>query len=149
MWPRRLKARLKSCSFLKVEFLKNIFVTLKKYPSPIVILLMNIMMQTAAGLGIVAVLSAGVLSGYQKGNVLGAATGSVRQANLHQLTLAVEMYCLDHGAYPPASTGRELVDILYREGYIKNHPVSPDDFCYKVLEKGDGYSLIVANQKSF
>ena len=63
------------------------------------------------------------------------------QANIHQIATVLEIYYLDHGNYPEAVSGEELVKTLYDENYIKTKLVNPEAFEYIQTQNGNDYSL--------
>ncbi len=67
----------------------------------------------------------------------------VNQANVHQLVTALEIYYLDHNAYPNVSTGTELIDTLQDERIIRNRPLDPEVFEYTVLRNGQDFDLTI------
>ncbi|MFZ1720591.1 MAG: type II secretion system protein GspG [Candidatus Moraniibacteriota bacterium] len=73
--------------------------------------------------------------------ILDAATDTANAANVRQLSTAIELYHLDHNAYPSARTGDQLVNTLYTEGYIENKPADASVFAYEKVSTGDAYSL--------
>jgi competence protein ComGC len=73
--------------------------------------------------------------------ILGAATDTANAASRQQLSMAIELYHLDHNAYPAVRTGDQLVNTLYTEGYIQNKPTDASAFAYERRESGDNYTL--------
>ncbi len=73
--------------------------------------------------------------------ILDAATDTANVANAHQLSTAIELYYLDHNAYPSARTGKQLVNILSAEGYIEGKPLDASVFAYEQKDAGNAYSL--------
>lgn len=67
----------------------------------------------------------------------------VDTANVTQLSTALELYRLDHGAYPDAADGSRLVAILEDDGYIRTRPHDPSVFRYVRLPDRDDYRLSV------
>lgn len=74
-------------------------------------------------------------------DILNQAKSAVNGANVHQLATALEIYYLDHEAYPNVSGGQALVDTLEQEGYIQNRPLDANVFAYAVKDGGENYSL--------
>jgi competence protein ComGC len=73
--------------------------------------------------------------------LLGAATDTANAANVRQLSTAIELYHLDHNAYPAVHTGDQLVNTLYTEGYIEGKPADASVFAYEQKDGGNAYSL--------
>ncbi len=68
--------------------------------------------------------------GARSSDILAAAHTSANQANLHQLSLALELYYADYQSYPEVSTGNELLATLYEKGYINRKPLRSEVFEY-------------------
>lgn len=75
------------------------------------------------------------------GDIINNAKTTVNSANVYQLSTALEMYYLDHNAYPPVQGGTALVDLLSAEDYIKNKPLDPSVFLYQPVSNGQNYQL--------
>lgn len=73
--------------------------------------------------------------------ILSAATDTANAANIRQFKTAIELYYLDHHAYPSARTGDQLVNILSTEGYIEGKPIDASVFAYEQRDGGQSYSL--------
>ncbi len=73
--------------------------------------------------------------------ILDAATTTANAASRQQLSTAIELYHLDHNAYPSARTGDQLVNTLYTEGYIQNKPTDASAFTYEQKDGGNNYTL--------
>lgn len=72
--------------------------------------------------------------------ILDAATTTANAASKQQLSIAIELYHLDHNAYPSARSGDQLVNTLYTEGYIQNKPPDASVFAYEKKDSGS-YTL--------
>ena len=77
-------------------------------------------------------------------NILADAHAAVNGVNLHQMATVLELYYLDHDAYPRVAGGEALVDIFEEEGYILNRPLDPSVFSYQSLQNGQNYRLALA-----
>ena len=75
------------------------------------------------------------------GELLNQTKASVDAANLHQITMALEFYYLDHGEYPIADNGEQLIDLLKRGGYIDGRPLDASVFDYRADSNGQNYDL--------
>lgn len=73
--------------------------------------------------------------------LLEGAKDTANTANVRQLSTALELYYLDHNAYPTAQTGPQLVNTLYTEGYIQNRPLDSTVFAYEQKSGGNEYTL--------
>jgi competence protein ComGC len=73
--------------------------------------------------------------------ILDAATDTANAASRQQLSTAIELYHLDHNAYPAVRTGDQLVNTLYAEGYIENKPADASAFAYEQQGSGNNYTL--------
>lgn len=73
--------------------------------------------------------------------ILDAATTTANAASKQQLSIALELYHLDHNAYPSARTGNQLMNTLYTEGYIQNKPPDASVFAYEQTSNGGSYTL--------
>lgn len=65
----------------------------------------------------------------------------VNRANTQQLATVLEIYYLDHEAYPDVKGGEELVNTLENGGYIRNRPLDPKVFQYETKDNNQDYSL--------
>jgi len=74
-------------------------------------------------------------------DILDSAKDAANSANIHQLSTALELYSLDHNAYPLSSNGTQMVNTLYAEGYMQNKPLDPSVFQYQVKNGGSEYTL--------
>jgi hypothetical protein len=74
-------------------------------------------------------------------DVIADASSAVNQANIHQLATVVELYYSDHGSYPNVSGGKELIDLLEREEYIRNRPLDPEVFTYEPKNNAQDFTL--------
>ena len=76
-------------------------------------------------------------------DILASAHQAANVANVHQLSTALELYYLDHNAYPKAEDGSALVNILTSEHYIKSQPLDSSVFAYQLTNNGNDYNLSV------
>lgn len=90
--------------------------------------------------GAVIVINGTVLSGK---DILDETKKAVDGANLHQLATVVEVYYADHGHYPKARGGQELINVLSREKYILNRSLNAKEFAYEDINDGSDYALEV------
>lgn len=74
-------------------------------------------------------------------DILASAKQAANVVNIHQLSIALELYYLDHNAYPDANNGSGLVSILYSGHYIKSLPTDPSMFAYQPIASGNDYDL--------
>jgi len=74
-------------------------------------------------------------------DILNKTQGVVDQANVSQLSTAVELYYLDHNSYPPAADGIQLINILENGRYIRNRPSNPSAFQYQMAAGSNDYIL--------
>lgn len=74
-------------------------------------------------------------------DILASAKNTASTANIHQLSTALELYYMDHNAYPEATNGTQLVNTLFDEGYIRSKPLDASVFQYKQKAGGSDYSL--------
>ncbi|MDP2837971.1 MAG: type II secretion system protein GspG [Candidatus Moranbacteria bacterium] len=74
-------------------------------------------------------------------DIIANAKDVANAANVHQLSIALELYNLDHNAYPLSSNGAQMVNTLYAEGYIQNKPMDSTVFEYTVKAGGNEYTL--------
>ena len=77
-------------------------------------------------------------------DVINQAKASVNGTNIHQLATVMELYYLDHSAYPNVSGGEALVNELEADGYIKNRPLDPTVFNYQPKNNAQDYDLALA-----
>lgn len=59
----------------------------------------------------------------------------------NELSLALELYYLDHNRYPAALSGSALLAELTAGGYIKRSPDDPARIQYNPQDNGQMYSL--------
>jgi len=76
-------------------------------------------------------------------NILASATESANNANIHQFATALELYYMENDQYPIADSGKDMINILYTEKYIRSLPLDSDDFTYQSLDNGQDYNLAV------
>ena len=74
-------------------------------------------------------------------DILSATETATNQANLHQLSTALELYYLTEGKYPEASNSGAFSDILFEKGYLTKKLENTDDFLYEARNDGQDYSL--------
>lgn len=74
-------------------------------------------------------------------DILDSAQAATNGANVHQLSIALEMYSLDHNTYPEVNDGSQMINILFNEGYIKSKPTNPAAFAYHSKANGGDYTL--------
>lgn len=75
--------------------------------------------------------------------IINDAIAATNRVNIHQFTIALELYYIDNDTYPIVEGGEELVGALYDNGYIKNKPLDLDIFDYKPINNGQDYLLKV------
>ena len=78
-------------------------------------------------------------------DMIATAQVAANQMNAHQLDIALELYYLDHDAYPPVEGGEALTELLADESYIRNKPLDPDAINYESRNNNQDYSLTLAN----
>lgn len=76
-------------------------------------------------------------------DIITDAKRTANQASVYQPRTALELYYLDHQSYPAADKGEELIEELYKEGYILNQPADSSVFRYQSIKKGQDYRLDV------
>lgn len=75
------------------------------------------------------------------GSILDSAKQVANSANVHQISIALELYYLDHNIYPNAIDGTELINVLTSGNYIKSQPLDPAVFAYQPVAGGNDYKL--------
>lgn len=74
-------------------------------------------------------------------NIIDETKSVVNSANLHQITTAIELYYMDNNNYPDAGDGKELINLLSADGYIKGKPFNFAIFDYQIKASGQDYEL--------
>ncbi|MDP2593123.1 MAG: hypothetical protein Q8P52_00525 [bacterium] len=80
-------------------------------------------------------------------DLIASATSAVNGANFHQIATVLEVYYMEHGEYPKATSGEELMDIFEKESMIRNRPIDADVFEYRTTQNGNDYILKIKKQK--
>ncbi len=65
----------------------------------------------------------------------------VNSANLHQITTALEVYCLNEGHYPTANNSAMMFTALKLSRYLITLPENAENFYYEPLNSGQDYIL--------
>ena len=65
----------------------------------------------------------------------------VNSANLHQITTALEIYCLNEGHYPVANDSIAMFSVLKLSRYLTTLPENAENFYYEPLNNGQDYVL--------
>jgi hypothetical protein len=69
------------------------------------------------------------------------AAAVVNEANVYQLTTALELYYSDHDAYPAARDANTMVTILEDSGYLRKAPADASIYEYRVSANQSDYTL--------
>lgn len=75
--------------------------------------------------------------------IINDAKDTVNQANVHQIATVLEIYYLDHDAYPSVEGGEALFDLFEEERLVRNRPLDASVFHYTALKNGQDYELEV------
>ena len=74
-------------------------------------------------------------------DILASTSSVVNEANVAQLSNALELYYLDHNSYPPVQDGTQMINILQSGKYIRNRPLDPSAFFYQSTSDGNDYVI--------
>jgi len=70
---------------------------------------------------------------------------TANQANIHQISTALEFYYFNNGFYPRTDNGESLINLLKTEEYISGDPYDNSIFSYQSLNNGQNYRLGLSN----
>ncbi|MFA6436721.1 MAG: hypothetical protein WC242_01195 [Candidatus Paceibacterota bacterium] len=74
-------------------------------------------------------------------DILKETKSMANQANIHQISTALELYYSNNGFYPEANNGESLINLLKTEEYISGDPYNNSIFSYHSLNNGQDYKL--------
>jgi len=74
-------------------------------------------------------------------DILNETKSVVNSANLHQITTALEVYCLNEGHYPIANNSAMMFTALKVSRYLITLPENAENFYYEPLNNGQDYVL--------
>ena len=78
-------------------------------------------------------------------DILQETKSTANQANIHQISTALELYYSNKGFYPEANNGESLFSLLKNEQYISGDPCDVSIFEYQSLNNGQDYKLALGN----
>jgi len=78
-------------------------------------------------------------------DILKETKSTANQANIHQISTALEFYYSDKGFYPRTDSGESLINLLKTEEYISGDPYDNSIFSYQSLNNGQDYKLALSN----